>query len=304
MRRVHKGFTFIELIIVIVILGIIGKFGVEILMQAYENYIYSVSNNRLLAQSEAGVQQIANRLQYRIKESVIVRNGSTGTPNSLATSTMAGDNVVLEWIGYDIDGWQGDAATTPTWSGVIDVDNPLATNILLISPGTDTGRANTVINSLSPRNLGLNGSAIFFIGDEGVSVNNGFGWNGAVVGQTGNMHSVNAGGNINEFVPAAGNFSNVDVYEFYRLAWTAYAIEMFPDPLPTNPQRRSLRLWYDYRPWLGETMAQGRNSILTQDVDTFRVRAVGDVIKVQLCITNGDIFNDGGYSVCKEKSIL
>lgn len=295
MRRVHKGFTFIELIIVIVILGIIGKFGVEILMQAYENYIYSVSNNRLLAQSEAGVQQIANRLQYRIKESVIVRAGQGGAPNSLATSTMAGDNVVLEWIGYDIDGWQGDAATTPTWSGVIDVDNPLATNILLISPGTDTGRANSVINALSPSGLGLNGSAIFFVGDEGVSVNNGFGWNGAVAGQTGNMHSVNAGGNINEFVPAAGNFSNVDVYEFYRLAWTAYALVL---------NNGTLSLVYDYRPWLGDTIANGTTVILTDNVASFRVRAVGDVIKIQLCITDGNIFQRGAYSVCKEKSIL
>ncbi|MDD3597899.1 prepilin-type N-terminal cleavage/methylation domain-containing protein [Sulfuricurvum sp.] len=296
MKYSKRAFTLIEMVIVIVIMGIIGKFGTDLLMNSYQNYIYGVATNRLLAQSEAGAEQIANRLQYRIKESVIVRNG--GGFDSIATSTAAGNNMIVEWIGYDIDGWQGDAATTPTWSGIIDVDNAAATPIILISPMTSTARATAVINALSPRGLGINGAAIFFIGDESVSVAQGFGWNGAV-GQSGNMHRIMAGGNVDEFAPQTGIFAGVDVYEYYRLAWTAYALVL---------NGNTLNLVYDYRPWLGETRANGTSVVLAENVNSFRMRSIGDVLKIQLCITDKGVFNvdteSKGYAVCKEKTIL
>ncbi|MBD3825184.1 MAG: protein containing prepilin-type N- cleavage/methylation domain protein, partial [Epsilonproteobacteria bacterium] len=45
--RSRAAFSMIELVFVIVALGIIGKFGVEFLAQAYNNYVYSSINNQL-----------------------------------------------------------------------------------------------------------------------------------------------------------------------------------------------------------------------------------------------------------------
>jgi len=64
-QPIKKAFTLLEMIIVMVVLGIIANFGVEILVNAYSNYIFTSVQNRLQSQSEAAVNQIANHLQER-----------------------------------------------------------------------------------------------------------------------------------------------------------------------------------------------------------------------------------------------
>lgn len=308
-----RAFTLIELIIVIVIVGIASKFGIELMMRAYEDYVYGSANNRLSAQSEAAVTQIANRLQYRIKESVIFREGSdtngtfitTFSSLGTATSTNTNTTYVYEWIGYDNDGWRGDGnSTLPTWSGILDLDAAGANNANLISPESNSTRIGNVINALSPRGFTGAGSALFFIGDESVNVNNGFAWNGtALSDQSANLHPVNLGSG--NFVPSVGNFTNINVYEYYRLAWTAYALEFQRWTDGAGVERGTLWLYYDYRPWLGENYAQhGRKAVLMENVQTIVFKSLGDVLKIQVCVGDGDIFKKGAYSVCKEKTIF
>jgi len=315
-----KAFTLLELVIVIVILGIAAKFGSELLMKAYQDYIYGVSNNRLLGQSEAAVTQIANRLQYRIKESVIYREGDhtaigtfIPTFKSLASASSTivdadGNVTVVEWVGYDIDGWHGNGTSTnPTWSGIIDLDAPHTTTVLN-SPATDNGRISSVISALSPSNFDGNGSALFFIGDESVNVNDGFAWNAtALTNQSANLHPVTLSG-ANQFtslLASPNDFINQDVYEYYRLAWTAYALELEKVKDANGIERGTLWLHYDYRPWLGENYhTNGSRVILMENVQTLRFSSIGDVMKIQVCVGDGDIFKQGAYSVCKEKTIF
>ena len=77
MRKVKYAFTMIELIFVIVIMGILSKFGVEFLAQAYQSFIFSKVNSTLSSQSEVAVESIAARLQFRIKDSVIARKDTS-----------------------------------------------------------------------------------------------------------------------------------------------------------------------------------------------------------------------------------
>ena len=315
-----KAFTLLELVIVIVILGIAAKFGSELLMKAYQDYIYGVSNNRLLGQSEAAVTQIANRLQYRIKESVIYREGDhtaigtfIPTFKSLASASSTivdadGNVTVVEWVGYDIDGWHGNGTSTnPTWSGIIDLDAAHTTTILN-SPATDNGRISSVISALSPSNFDGNGSALFFIGDESVNVDDGFAWNAtALTNQSTNLHPVILSG-ANQFtssLASPNDFINQDVYEYYRLAWTAYALELEKVKDANGIERGTLWLHYDYRPWLGQNYhTNGSRVILMENVQTLRFSSIGDVMKIQVCVGDGDIFKQGAYSVCKEKTIF
>ncbi|MDD2358477.1 MAG: type II secretion system protein [Thiovulaceae bacterium] len=78
--------------------------------------------------------------------------------------------------------------------------------------------------------------------------------------------------------------------------------------MQNNDADGNLTLCYNYRPWLGETyqtaQANGTCSLIMQDVDTFQYKAVGDLIKVQMCVKDGNISSDGGYSICKEKTIF
>lgn len=75
-----------------------------------------------------------------------------------------------------------------------------------------------------------------------------------------------------------------------------------------NTDSGNLLLCYNYRPWLGEKYTDAENNgtcaLIMQDVDTFQFKAVGDLIKVQLCVKDSNISSDGGYSICKEKTVF
>ncbi len=275
----RHAFTMIELIFVIVIMGIIGKFGVEILANTYQNFLHTSLQNRLEAQSEAALTQIASRLQYRIKDTI---------------ATTTGTETTLRWVGYDIEGWRGiynGTRNIPTWSGFIDlVPNPAQ----LKSPETNTTLIENTINDLSYGTKDINGSALFFIGQEGDI--NGSGWGGAITDQFSFAHPINPLGE-DKFSPASGSFAGVDIFEFYQLAWSAYAVDF-------NKSAQTLTLYYNYQPWNGESETDAQSSLLMENVNDFNFQTVGNLIKVQVCVNDSNISSSEGYAVCKEKTIF
>ena len=292
----RKGFTFIEMIFVIVIMGILAKFGSEIFRNVYLNYVQSTSNNILQTDTELAIQQIANRLQYRIKDSVI---GRRSNGNFTALSAINDSNyTAVEWIGYDMDGWLGDATSTnPTWSGFIDVSSTDANISVLVSPSSDLRageRVDDVISALGGSTIA--DAAIFFTGANS-NAQTDYGWDGTaqVNHETTAAHLV-AASPIDRIVPGIDDFANTDIYEQYKLSWTAYALEL---------NNGTLRLYYDYQPWLGERYndGNGTSAILIQDVTTTKVRAIGDMINIQICVSDNNI-TGSEYSICKEKAIF
>ena len=293
MRRL--GFTLIELIFVIVIMGILSKFGIEFLAQAYNSFIFSSVNNTLQAQSGTAVESIASRLQYRIKDSIIARKPGADLTNykALASSDYAETATILEWVGSDIEGFRGNSL--PNWSGIIDID--ASTKTILNSPRTNTTAINNLIGILSHGSgTGINNAAIYFIGSDS-DIDN-YGWDGMALTDhnTSVMHRINSTA-ADEFISGIGgvDFSGSDVYEYYQLAWTAYAVVHSADG--------NLTLHYDYQPWEGESYlsAGTKKDLLMQNVDTFRFKAIGSIVKIQVCV-NTDLVE--GYSLCKEKTIF
>ncbi len=314
MKRLRHGFTMLELVFVIVILGIIGVIGAKALRTMYDTYNASHVNSRLHMETELALEQIANRLQYRFKDSVIVRPNVGGAFVGLSFAP-AGNYTIVEWVGYDIDGWLGDWNNTanfhaPAWSGFIDLDagdpdgDGIINNTNLIrSPGTDTVVAGNIITDIRPQGSGtvFNSTAIFFTGAN-TDVQNGYGWGGAVATQWNvAAHPVNTDPlTSNSFTSGLGpvDFAATDIYEQYKLAWTAYGLEL---------NNRDLILHYDYQPWNGGSALQSAQQVLAQNVDTFKVQAVGDIIKVQLCIdnnTSNTIPANQIYAICKEKVVF
>ena len=316
MTLFKKAFTMLELIFVIVVLGIIGTVGAEVFRTMYDAYTSSAVNNKLQTETELTLKQIANRLQYRFKDSVIARETTADDAyfNGLsAYDTGDTDNnaTVIEWVGYDIDGWQGtwrsngtDSYNIPIWSGFIDVDARDETNTsILQSPTTDTALITTILGDLSPSGATFNDTAIFFTGAN-TDPQNSYDWNNSVAHDytITAAHRVDAHGtDLDKFVADTGEtFGGLDVYEQYKLAWTAYALVL---------QDEQLTLYYDYRPWEGEKWQDNTASsaVLIDHVDTFKFQAIGDIIKVQLCINNdwyGNLPSNQIYSLCKEKVIF
>ncbi|MCK9491995.1 MAG: protein containing prepilin-type N- cleavage/methylation domain protein, partial [Sulfurimonas sp.] len=160
---------------------------------------------------------------------------------------------------------------------------------------------NTLIGILSHGSgTGINNAALYFIGSDS-NVRTGYGWNGAITDQSSAMHPIIANG-IDGFSSSivGVDFSGVDVFEYYQLAWTAYAVVH-------DENSGDLTLHYDYQPWRGDTYllkqdgTQTKNELLMQNVDTFRFKAVGSVVKIQVCVET-DLVEE--YSLCKEKTIF
>ncbi len=302
--KLRNAFTMIELIFVILIMGIIGKFGVEFMAQAYQNYMFSTINYTLQSNSATTVEILATRLQHRIKSSVIARKNNGNLNDFKALSSATGtDYDILEWVGTDIDGFRGD--TDSTWSGIIDLD---ANNTNLVSPGTVNADITAMISTLSSGgsySSSINTSALYFIGSDNDI--DGYGWDGNPIGnQNAVMHPIQSLG-TDRFEPKAGTatFSGTEIFEYYKLAWSAYAIVLSSDG--------NLTLHYDYQPWNGDTYedkegdtVKTKRTLLMQNVDTFRFMSIGSIIKIQVCVFS-DLFKDTkedmGYSICKEKTI-
>ena len=339
----RRGFSLIELIFVIVV-GILAKFGTNLMMTVYKAYTASTINNRLQADAELTLKQIANRLQYRIKDSVIARTAPNAAPFRAIDSAAAGD-VVLEWIGYDIDGWLGTnragangepAFNRPTWSGFIDISDAgaIASNQgaaavpYLESPETDMNLSRATMTAMVANGQGTPFPAIFFTGANS-DVQTDYGWNGAqnhqvsaaahpVVGSALQPTRLYDATTLVAAPPAwpssqaalpIGNpssFRNTDIYENYKLAWTAYAISLEDGDNDGNVD--DLVLYYSYQPWRGiATPAANdpdRRQLLLQNVDTFKFSAVGDTIKVQICVNEENTLGEGEYAICKETAIF
>ena len=303
MKR-RYAFTMLELIFVIVIMGILAKFGVEFLAQAYNGFIFSKINNELQAKSESSVEQIAARLQYRIKASVIGRDPSdTDFANNFQSLTETSDSKysILEWVGIANESFRGD--TKPLWSGIIDIDPSKALgNKILISPETNTSAVNNFITALRPAgsSTDINNSAIYFIGSNS-NIKTGFGWD-TTTGTSEALHPIHAdNANLNRLI-ADNNFSGVDVYEYYQLAWSAYAVGI--DDYNTTTHTGTLKLWYDYQPWEGEKYTDGSSFTIMENVSTFQYNTVGSILKIQVCTKSTfGAMSEGNYSLCKEKTV-
>lgn len=291
----RHAFTMLELVFVIVVMGIIGKFGVEFLAQAYKTFIFTKVNDSLQNNSSSTVEFIATRLQHRIKDSIIARkdNGSFNALSDVDALT-AQNYTVLEWVSTDIDNFRGDT-TAPNWSGIADLDAVGAGANLIISPETNTTAINTLIGILSNSASGINNAAIYFIGSSS-DITTDYGWSANssayLQDQNGSVHPIQSTGNINEFAPLASSFSEVS--EYYKLAWTANAIVLSADG--------NLTYHTDYQPWENnEGFADAtKQDLLMQDVDTFQFMAIGTIVKIQVCVAT-DLVEE--YAVCKEKTI-
>lgn len=298
----RKAFTLIELIIVIVIIGVLGTIGSDIFMHLYTSYYESKIKNELQNHTELALDQISNRLTYRVKSSPIIH---TGGVNFLPLESAAGQAGTLEWIGYDNDSLRGMApdntlASTylvPGWSGLIDLDQ--STAAALTTLGCRLDFASAIIADLSYADINLssntagNNTAVLIYPDaQGVTSE--FGWYGNAATR---VHPVYALTNT-QFARTAGDFSGSanEVYEHYMLAFSAYALAL---------NGTTLTLHYNYQPWNGETyLTHGNSSVLLENVSTLQFLQIGELIKIQLCVQTPAFFGDQNYSFCKEKAIF
>jgi len=296
----------LELVFVIVVIGIIGKFGLEFIAQAYKHFIFSNINHTLQANSTLAIEQISSRLRYRIKKSVIVRdltnnNITTNFKSLRDVKTTNKNETILEWVGYDIEGFRGNSPDSqkinlPNWSSIIDIN--ISNKTKLITPNTNTMATNEMIDILSNGDSSIQDTAIYFDNSNTKNINT-YGWDGIAISEqsTASMHPITANTAINNvFTSSNGDdFEATDIYEYYKLAWTAYAL--------VHTKNGDLLLFYDYQPWNGQNyLTNAKRTLIMENVSSLTYTAINSMIKVKICIKSNLIAKDD-YSICKEKTI-
>jgi hypothetical protein len=303
----------IEMVMVIVILGIVSMIGTDIIAKMYESYIRTQVINELQQKTELTIDQISKRLKYRIKPSTVAKNlQNTAIFKELSNDTNDIYNV-LEWIGYDNEGFKGDwngalNRYTPGWSGFIDLNATGDTNTSQVSTkGSTLTAAERYIDILSYGDINISSAVatdqypalIFKKLDNIEPVTFGF---DPTRNEANNTLPVRA--LTNDILEFVGNDRNKTLYEQYYLAWSAYAIA--PENTDNN-ESFDLFLHYNYQPWYNErfddTNTTRRRVLLAEDVSTFVFTQTGSTIQIKLCIQDG---NKTGVPIvfCKEKAIF
>lgn len=301
----RKAFTMVELVFVIVIFGIIASIGAELISKLYMNYLRARTINYLQAQSEITLEQIAKRLQYRIKDTAIARKSAD--IKILSHPNVDSDYNIVEWISYSNEALI--AGKTPGWSGFIDLEssNTSSAAKTLSTPGSNLGLAAGIVDNLTNAKVDLtstNPAALIFkrkpVGYYDPKNDNGYGWK--TPGTVDKNFITKVYRNSDDVFSITGDTPD-SIFEQYYLADTAYAIVSEG----TDKKDFNLTLKYNYQPWLSSknTYLTGSSSLLATNVNLFRIKQVGSTIRLKLCLHDGNLTGTGDYLVaCKEEVVF
>ena len=263
-----KGFTLIELVFVIVVLGIISMFGADLYTKIYKSYVHVRAVNQLEARTQNAMMLITNRLEDRIKSSTIGRELSS---NEFVPISALDDPKydILEWIGQSVE-TRNINKRTPGWSGFMSmsqlrddkwkagtedagyIGNTRAT-FNMVSLGSDFPQVANIVGNLraTAYNTPSNNTQVAVIfrvvtnDASPTSVGIGFGYDRKVdvngsnrvliaVGTPSNAGSGNIQGEtirINQYPLNPNNDNSQEFSEQYYIAHSAYAI--VPDQVVT-----------------------------------------------------------------------
>ena len=256
-----RGFTLIELVFVIVVLGIISMFGADLYTKIYKSYVHVRAVNQLEARTQNAMMLITNRLEDRIKSSTIGRDLVVNDFVPISDLTDPRFDI-LEWIGQSVEtrninqrnpGWSGFMSMSQlrdsTWTADADnagyiADTRAAFN--MVSLGSDFPQVARIVQNLraTAYNTPSNNTQVAVIfravtnDASPTSVGIGFGYDRAVwadgrnrvliaVGTPSNAGSGSIQGEtiaINQYPFNPNNANSQEFSEQYYIAHSAYAI--------------------------------------------------------------------------------
>ncbi|MDL0089169.1 PulJ/GspJ family protein [Campylobacter gastrosuis] len=309
-----KGFTLIELILVIVIMAIVSIITLNLTLTIYRNYVQSEVASRLAQQADLALDIIARRLDYRIKDSVIARKSSDLKFISIDDTSLNDEYDILEFIPY-----AHEAFDLGIYSGVIDLSASNRSNI--VTPNSELGELKQLFSDLSIDNNAKNQSHIaVFLKNiyEYYNIQDGFGF--AYTGKHRFQSPVLSYGSSGTRFSwtTDGGYSNAtpkEISEQYHIAYNTYAVKIEEVATRTGSNKDfDLYLYTDYRPWnnhnpFAANQAVVRKSLLAQNVSSFRFRGDNGMVFLKLCLRDNKqqrrSMARGGkeFSVCRTKAV-
>ena len=322
-KKEKRGFTLIEAIFVIVILAFVLIGGFQIISKLYMRNFIAKETTKFEFFSQQTLDQVSQMLYYRVPLSVIGYDPIYNHFDYIGNITDD-NHTILEWIGYE-----NDAMIDANLSGFVDLYASDRNTHTIVCKDFNNNFIQTVVNEKFdlPDNTDINETtAIIFAGsfdrgEEGVlyDYNNSFGWHG---NEHNLIYTFNSGANTdsnNDINLTLNNFNSGNrIYEKFYLADSAYAVVRKGDlnqsdwncsDLNYNElDNNDLLLFYNYRPWLGETFCGDKNhygtpagnvTVLAQNVTAFRVKKINS--HLELKITFNKEKADINITVSKQK---
>lgn len=314
----RPGFTFIELLFVIVILGIVGGLSLEAVRQYYEGIYKTQTYSQRVAQADQILDKVAKNFENAIDMSIVnldprsvgagdgmLGDGNCSEPGEEANEATAREYTVA-FIGVDTDSLR--TTGLPGWSeqAITTVVSP--TSRIFTFSDANLSLANDTISALYPTS-NLANSAFYNHGRANgssiVGSCSNFNWDGA-----GNLDGYSIISGINyatNSVTVTESFTNSDLDDKKYLLRSGYAFRVLDNG--------KFMMYYNFRPWKGEQYNTGSSSVLGENVASFYAdfnntnsfNDRGSVWRLKVCMqgleSNLSTSDVASSAICRERRV-
>lgn len=235
LKHHRRGFTFIELIFVIVISGIVGGLALEAIRQYYEGIYRMKELTKRGLEADHILEQVSVYFENAISSS-IVNLDRQGVANDCYGTPSAGDlnDYTVAFVGVDSDSLRGIDGSRPGWSE----DTALGAGNVITAADANHTMTNNVITAFGST---LNNSAIYDNDSVDVNACIRFGFlNGGAIGSAG-YHRI-AGSTLTTLTLNPENNATNGKRKY--LLRTGYAFRVQNDG--------NFTMYSNFRPWLNE----------------------------------------------------
>lgn len=310
-QHYRRGFTFIELLFVIVIMGIVGGVALEAIRQYYEGIYRTQEYSRRVAEADHILEQLSKYFETAIMNSIVNldKDGTTGCSGPPEEGDAA--DYTVAFVAVDEDSLRGISGNIPGWSEDVNV-----TGLVLTAADANYTMADTVIGGLFPTSS-LIQSAIYDSNitherdDNSTCIR--YNWDGA--GGLAGFHTI-ANFTSTTLILNADAEHNPDATveggKRKYLIRTGYAFRVLDDG--------NFTMYSNFRPWLNENYTTGRRNVLGRNVASFYVDYNGTdfqaennltdrglVWRLKVCMrgldANMSVSNAKTNEICRERRV-
>jgi prepilin-type N-terminal cleavage/methylation domain-containing protein len=306
----RQGFTFIELLFVIVVLGIVGGMTMEAVRGYYEGVYRSGEYTKRIADADHILEVTSKYFENGLNDSIVNIAPDGGT--TCTGAPVAGDTAdhTIAFIGVDVEAMRSTGGA-PGWSEETRAPTVLLTggyDNILVAPDVNYSSANAVISARSGGALGIGNTVLYDHESLGEPPCTRFGF---TAGGLNDGYHIFTMTNDTTLTLDANNTASDGLQKYLLNSGYAFGV------LNTG----EFVMWSNFRPWAGQLYTAGTRSTLGENVAHFyvsydmtnsvgnaNVSTRGRVWTLKICMKGLDANLDTANSteaeaICRERSV-